>query len=113
MCEAAGLIVFTHDLDFGALLALTQQAKPSVAEIRTKESYEKGRTDPPGLIGNRKQRLSSRQQRPQMPEDQHSPGYSNDVAHSWLTGLNEDGMKPSFDRGNSWRQGRNPKLRKD
>lgn len=53
------------------------------------------------------------QQRPQMPEDQHSPGYSNDVAHSWLTGLNEDGMKPSFDRGNSWRQGRNPKLRKD
>ncbi len=28
-------IVFTHDLDFGTLLALTQAASPSVIQVRT------------------------------------------------------------------------------
>jgi hypothetical protein len=42
-------------------------------------------------------------QKPQAPEDQHGPGYSNDVKKSsWLqSGLATE--KPSFDRGNSWR----------
>ena len=31
-----GHIVFTHDLDFGTLLALTQATSPSVIQIRTK-----------------------------------------------------------------------------
>jgi predicted nuclease of predicted toxin-antitoxin system len=30
-----GFIVFTHDLDFSALLAATQEAGPSVVQIRT------------------------------------------------------------------------------
>jgi len=30
-------IVFTHDLDFGAMLALTQAAGPSVIQIRTQD----------------------------------------------------------------------------
>ncbi|MDJ1167907.1 DUF5615 family PIN-like protein [Roseofilum sp. BLCC_M154] len=30
-----GYIVFTHDLDFGALLAITQDNKPSVIQVRT------------------------------------------------------------------------------
>lgn len=30
-----GYVVFTHDLDFGALLALTQATSPSVIQIRT------------------------------------------------------------------------------
>jgi predicted nuclease of predicted toxin-antitoxin system len=32
-----GFIVFTNDLDFGALLALSRQAKPSVVQVRTKD----------------------------------------------------------------------------
>lgn len=32
-----GFIVFTNDLDFGALLALSRQAKPSVIQVRTKD----------------------------------------------------------------------------
>lgn len=43
-------------------------------------------------------------QAPQAPENSHGPSYSNDVPHSWLTGGGGDGMKPTFDRGNSWRR---------
>lgn len=32
-----GYSVFTHDLDFGAILAVTQAEKPSVVQIRTQE----------------------------------------------------------------------------
>jgi predicted nuclease of predicted toxin-antitoxin system len=32
-----GLIVFTHDLDFGALLANTKARQPSVFQIRTQD----------------------------------------------------------------------------
>jgi predicted nuclease of predicted toxin-antitoxin system len=31
------LVVFTHDLDFGALLANTRNAKPSVLQVRTQD----------------------------------------------------------------------------
>jgi predicted nuclease of predicted toxin-antitoxin system len=31
------LVVFTHDLDFGALLANTRRSQPSVFQIRTQE----------------------------------------------------------------------------
>jgi predicted nuclease of predicted toxin-antitoxin system len=30
-------VVFTHDLDFGALLALTQAESPSVLQVRTQD----------------------------------------------------------------------------
>jgi len=30
-----GYVVFTHDLDFGTLLALTQATSPSVRQVRT------------------------------------------------------------------------------
>jgi len=33
--RANGYIVFTHDLDFGALLALTQAESPSVIQVRS------------------------------------------------------------------------------
>jgi predicted nuclease of predicted toxin-antitoxin system len=32
-----GYVVFTHDLDFGALLALTQSARPSVIQVRARD----------------------------------------------------------------------------
>ena len=32
-----GLIVFTHDLDFGTLLALTRAVGPSVVQVRTQD----------------------------------------------------------------------------
>lgn len=32
-----GYIVFTHDLDFGALLAATQASSPSVIQVRTQD----------------------------------------------------------------------------
>ena len=32
-----GYIVFTHDLDFGVLLALTQAQSPSVIQVRTQD----------------------------------------------------------------------------
>jgi predicted nuclease of predicted toxin-antitoxin system len=35
--RANGHIVFTHDLDFGALLALTQAESPSVIQARTQD----------------------------------------------------------------------------
>ena len=35
--RANGYVVFTHDLDFGALLALTQAESPSVIQVRTQD----------------------------------------------------------------------------
>ena len=35
--KKAGYIVFTHDLDFGTLLALTQAQSPSVVQVRSQE----------------------------------------------------------------------------
>ena len=35
--RANGYIVFTHDLDFGTLLALTQAENPSVIQVRTQD----------------------------------------------------------------------------
>lgn len=35
--RANGYVVFTHDLDFGALLALTQAENPSVIQVRTQD----------------------------------------------------------------------------
>jgi predicted nuclease of predicted toxin-antitoxin system len=34
-----GHIVFTHDLDFGAILAATQADSPSVFQVRTQDSF--------------------------------------------------------------------------
>jgi predicted nuclease of predicted toxin-antitoxin system len=33
------LVVFTHDLDFGAILAATQADAPSVLQVRTQETF--------------------------------------------------------------------------
>jgi len=35
--SAHGYVVFTHDLDFGAILAATNAAAPSVLQIRTQD----------------------------------------------------------------------------
>lgn len=35
--RANGYVVFTHDLDFGALLALTQAESPSAIQVRTQD----------------------------------------------------------------------------
>jgi predicted nuclease of predicted toxin-antitoxin system len=35
--HARGYVVFTHDLDFGALLAATQAKGPSVIQVRTRD----------------------------------------------------------------------------
>jgi predicted nuclease of predicted toxin-antitoxin system len=42
---ANGFVVFTHDLDFGAILAATQADAPSVLQIRTQETFA-------GVIGD-------------------------------------------------------------
>jgi hypothetical protein len=51
----------------------------------------------------------SENQKPQAPEDHHSPGYDNDVPiTNWVR---SDGTKkPSFDKSQAWRHG---KLRND
>lgn len=36
-----GYIVFTHDLDFGVLLALTRAESPSVIQVRTQDVFPK------------------------------------------------------------------------
>ena len=41
-----GFIVFTHDLDFGVLLALTQAESPSVIQVRTQDIF-------PEVLGDR------------------------------------------------------------
>lgn len=44
-------------------------------------------------------RPSDSLQKPQCPEDQHGPGYSNPTPENWLRGANEDATtKPGFDR---------------
>jgi predicted nuclease of predicted toxin-antitoxin system len=35
--RANGYVVFTHDLDFGAMLALTRAESPSVIQVRTQD----------------------------------------------------------------------------
>jgi predicted nuclease of predicted toxin-antitoxin system len=35
--QGAGYVVFTHDLDFGTILALTHAVGPSVLQIRTQD----------------------------------------------------------------------------
>ncbi len=35
--DARGYIVFTHDLDFGTLLAATQAESPSVIQVRARD----------------------------------------------------------------------------
>jgi predicted nuclease of predicted toxin-antitoxin system len=39
-------VVFTHDLDFGVLLALTKAENPSVIQVRTQDVF-------PDVLGNR------------------------------------------------------------
>ena len=41
-----GQIIFTHDLDFGVLLALTQAESPSVIQVRTQDVF-------PEVLGKR------------------------------------------------------------
>jgi len=41
-----GYTVFTHDLDFGVLLALTQAESPSVIQVRTQDIF-------PDVLGDR------------------------------------------------------------
>ncbi len=36
-----GYVIFTHDLDFGSLLALTQTHSPSVIQVRTQDVLPK------------------------------------------------------------------------
>lgn len=36
-----GYVIFTHDLDFGSLLALTQATSPSVIQVRTQDVLPK------------------------------------------------------------------------
>lgn len=43
--RANGYVVFTHDLDFGAILTATQAASPSVVQVRTQDTL-------PASIGN-------------------------------------------------------------
>jgi predicted nuclease of predicted toxin-antitoxin system len=43
--RANGYVVFTHDLDFGTMLALTHAAGPSVLQVRTQDVL-------PGSAGN-------------------------------------------------------------
>jgi predicted nuclease of predicted toxin-antitoxin system len=42
-----GYIVFTHDLDFGVLLAWTRAESPSVIQVRTQDVF-------PGVLGDRR-----------------------------------------------------------
>jgi len=37
-----GYVVFTHDLDFGAMLALTRSSGPSVLQVRTQDVMPQG-----------------------------------------------------------------------
>lgn len=40
-----GFIVFTHDLDFGILLALTRAESPSVIQVRTQDVFPQALAD--------------------------------------------------------------------
>jgi predicted nuclease of predicted toxin-antitoxin system len=37
--QANGYVVFTHDLDFGTILAVTQAEAPSVIQVRTQDVF--------------------------------------------------------------------------
>jgi len=89
---------------------------PSVSEL-----YSVGRVRPYGQARERVQRQPDAAryhqhgeiEKPQMPEDQHGPGYDNDCS-GWVrgsargepTGYHETGEnKPGgFDKGGSWRR---------
>lgn len=43
--RANGYVVFTHDLDFGTLLALTQDVGPSVVQLRAQDVLPENRGD--------------------------------------------------------------------
>jgi predicted nuclease of predicted toxin-antitoxin system len=43
--QSNGFIVFTHDLDFGAILAATNADSPSVVQMRTQETF-------PNIVGD-------------------------------------------------------------
>jgi hypothetical protein len=91
--------------------------KDSIASL-----YSRGRSFPRGQVREHSPRPPSADgydrhqeiQRPQAPEDQRGPGYSNDVSKkSWLqSGTATD--KPGFDKGQdgkqSWRAGREKSL---
>lgn len=40
-----GFVVFTHDLDFGILLALTRAESPSVIQVRTQDVFPQALAD--------------------------------------------------------------------
>ena len=73
--------------------------------------YEHGAAPPVS-----RQEVQSPGQKGQYRVDSHADGYDNDVSsHSWLRGGGDGGAtgKSNFDRENSWRQGRDPRLRED
>ena len=45
-----GSVVFTHDLDFGSLLALTQAVGPSVIQVRTQDVTDVRLQDVMGVL---------------------------------------------------------------
>ena len=40
--SANGYVIFTHDLDFGALLSVTRASGPSVVQVRTQDVMPQG-----------------------------------------------------------------------
>ncbi len=81
------------------------------------ELYSYGRTHPYGRTRDEHSQQRIRHepseyhrheevQQPQAPEDQqdHAAGYHNDVSDGWLRGSDGDGMKPTFDKGHSYRR---------
>jgi hypothetical protein len=65
-------------------------AKPFSQQIR--EQFQ-------GTMNRRAREMrTTDQSQPQMPEDKHGPGYSNDVAMDWRRGANGSAeSKPNFD----------------
>jgi predicted nuclease of predicted toxin-antitoxin system len=43
--KSNGYIVFTHDLDFGSILAATQADAPSVIQVRVQDTFPEGLVD--------------------------------------------------------------------
>ena len=43
--QTNGYVVFTHDLDFGTLLALTQGVAPSVVQLRSQDVLPQSRKE--------------------------------------------------------------------
>jgi predicted nuclease of predicted toxin-antitoxin system len=46
-----GFVVFTNDLDYGTLLALSRQAKPSVVQVRTSPHFSPAIGKRPSFMG--------------------------------------------------------------